>query len=391
MTRGCRGWAAWLPGLVLCSCTSGAPTPGPEQAAPVAAQTPAPAVPVVSVVPVVPVMPVTDSTLTKPASGEEPKPAQGADDLAEAHAAAKRGDWAAARAGFAAAVERTPDDAGLLAELGWAEFNAGDLTGARSHTDAALAKVSEPRRRAAMLYNLGRIAEAGGDVAAAATVYKESLTLRPNKVVQARLGKLQPADAATGPDACHAWRPKAALCGCINGSELSDPCKLAPLKELADADLHTLTVEDELGGKQYYLVEGSDRGYSVLEMAGWDYGFYAFRYLRGERRTLSDGRELLRIDGEQTEGEQDNRADIAYSMATQSAHLCVRTPGSGEPAKCVLEVPLQIEGRQQALGDGVTKAPPPKIERARFELTIAADGRVSTKLVEGTARLRVFI
>ena len=74
-------------------------------------------------------------------------------------------------------------------------------------------------------------------------------------------------------------------------------------------------------------------------------------------------------------------------MATQSAHLCVRTPGSGEPAKCVLEVPLQIEGRQQALGDGVTKAPPPKIERARFELTIAADGRVSTKLVEGTAAL----
>ncbi|MBK9756259.1 MAG: hypothetical protein IPO88_22735 [Nannocystis sp.] len=98
-------------------------------------------------------------------------------------------------------------------------------------------------------------------------------------------------------------------------------------------------------------------------------------------RALSDGRELLRIDGEQTEGEQDNRADIACSMATQSAHLCVRTPGSGEPAKCVLEVPLQIEGRQQALGDGVTKAPPPKIERARFELTIAADGRVSTKLV----------
>ncbi|MBK9756258.1 MAG: hypothetical protein IPO88_22730 [Nannocystis sp.] len=118
-------------------------------------------VPVVPVVPVMPVIPVTDSTLTKPASGEEPKPVQGADDLAEAHAAAKRGDWAAARAGFAAAVERTPDDAALLAELGWAEFNAGDLTGARSHTDAALAKVSEPRRRAAMLYNLGRIAEAG--------------------------------------------------------------------------------------------------------------------------------------------------------------------------------------------------------------------------------------
>lgn len=363
---------------MLGSCTSGAPNPAPEQAA--AAPVAVPDAPVVST------PTPTPTAAAKPEPAAPAKPAAGESSVAEAHAAARRGDWAAARAGFAAAVALAPDDAGLLAELGWAEFNAGDLAGARTHTDAALAKVREPRRRAAMLYNLGRIAEAGNDTAAAVTAYGESLSLRPNKVVQARLGKLQPA-AGAGPDACHAWRPKAALCACVGGPEHTGACELAPLKQLAGANLHSLAVEDDVGGQQHYLVESSDRGYSVLEMAGWDYRANAFRWLRGERKILSDGRELLRVDVEQIEGEQDNEEDTVYTMATQAAHLCVRTPGSGEPATCVLEVPLQIEGRQQALSDGVTKAPAPKIERARLDVTIAADGRISTKLVEGAAAL----
>ncbi|WP_434425929.1 hypothetical protein [Nannocystis pusilla] len=51
-----------------------------------------------------------------------------------------------------------------------------------------------------------------------------------------------------------------------------------------------------------------------------------------------------------------------------------------------LEVPYALAG-QQTLGDGDSRAPPPKLERARFAVTIAADGAVTSKLVEGKPAL----
>ena len=320
----------------------------------------------------------------KAGPAEPAQPGSGGD---AARALAKRGDWAGAAKGFAEAVALAPDDARLVAELGWAEFNAGDLVNARVHTSAALEKITEAPRRGAVLYNFGRILEAQGEPGPAADAYRQSLALRPNKVVQARLKKL-PQGAAGAPGAsdaaapelgkCATWGPKAKLCGCFTDTEAH--CKLQPFELLADAGLFTMRVEDELGGNQYYLVEGGPHGHAVVGMIGYASEFH---WLRGEKIVLKDGRELLRINVDQQEVEDDK--DSVDRVITESAHLCVRTPGSGEPARCVLEVPLRVEMRHETLRDPPRPTPPAKVRTARFELKISADGFVNVKQLDGPA------
>jgi len=308
-----------------------------------------------------------------------------------ARALAKQGDWAGAAKGFAGAVAAAPDDARLVAELGWAEFNAGDLASARVHTNAALEKITEAPRRGAVLYNLGRILEAEGQAGPAADAYLESLKLRPNKVVAARLKKLPQGAAGAaelsdapvpGLEKCKTWGPKARLCGCFTEDAVTAGCELLPLKPLPDAGLFTMKVEDELGGAAHYLVEGGEQGYAVVDMIGFE---RAFRWQRAEKTMLKDGRELLRIDGEEEESEQDNSDDTVYRVITETAHLCVRMPGSGKPAECVLAVPLRVEMRHETLIDPPKPTPPPKVRKVRFELKISADGFVDVKQLDGPA------
>ena len=326
----------------------------------------------------------TNAVDTKAVPAEPAQPGGSGD---AARALAKQGDWAGASKAFAEAVAAAPGDARLVAELGWAEFNAGDLANARVHTNAALEKITEAPRRGAVLYNLGRILEAEGQPGPAGDAYRESLKLRPNKVVQARLKQLpaaagaqEVADAPAELGACATWRPKAKLCGCF--PEAGAGCKVQPFKLLADAGLFTLQVDDEFGGSQHYLIEGGDQGYAAVGMLGYE---HAFHWLRGEKIILQDGRELLRVDVDQQEVEQDNSDDSVYRVITESANLCVRTPGSGKPAQCLLEVPLRVEMRHEKLRDPGQPAPPAKVRTVRFELKIDPEGFVDVKQLDGPA------
>lgn len=96
-----------------------------------------------------------------------------------------------AAASFRAALAAVPDDPRALSELSWALFLGKELAAAREAAEAGV-KLGRNNVKAASLYNLGRILEAQGAVPEAANAYRESLALRPNATVAARLGKLDP-------------------------------------------------------------------------------------------------------------------------------------------------------------------------------------------------------
>jgi tetratricopeptide (TPR) repeat protein len=108
--------------------------------------------------------------------------------LNEGREATKKGDYPAGMAKYREALEIDASDVSALAELGWAAFQAGDLELAHRTTTQALKFVRDDKQRGMILYNLGRIAEAREELAAAIEHYEASLVARPgNQTVQTHL------------------------------------------------------------------------------------------------------------------------------------------------------------------------------------------------------------
>lgn len=119
---------------------------------------------------------------------------------------AKAGALAEAKAAFEAALRLRTEDATALSELGYVELKLGNDGEALAITDRAIAAATDPKLKAASLYNRGRLLEQRGDLPGAKAAYTESLALRPNATVQARLDKLgSPPDMAT-PDGVAAFK-----------------------------------------------------------------------------------------------------------------------------------------------------------------------------------------
>jgi tetratricopeptide (TPR) repeat protein len=110
-------------------------------------------------------------------------------------------------------------DARALSELGWAAFKAGDYDRALSANRDSVKAATEPRVKAASLYNLGRVAEACGDKPAAVGYYLQSIRLRPNDAVAARLKALgkseQPPWRPEPHSPCHGKSDPKSLRGCL--------------------------------------------------------------------------------------------------------------------------------------------------------------------------------
>jgi hypothetical protein len=107
----------------------------------------------------------------------------------------RKKDYAGAVKGFQKALEIMPDDARALSELGWSAFNDKQLGLAETSLKKAIERTSDAQLRGSTLYNLGRVHEEEGDKPRAIEDYQDSLRLRPNAVVLARLATLAP-DAA---------------------------------------------------------------------------------------------------------------------------------------------------------------------------------------------------
>jgi tetratricopeptide (TPR) repeat protein len=94
------------------------------------------------------------------------------------------------------AIAINPLHAKSLGELGWAYFNAGKLDEAKDRLERGLQYAESEGTRGAILYNLGRVAEAKGDTPHAIELYGRSLAARPNDAVSKRLADLGTSAAA---------------------------------------------------------------------------------------------------------------------------------------------------------------------------------------------------
>lgn len=133
-------------------------------------------------------------------------------------AAAKR--WGAAIDAFRQALVERPDDPAALGELSWALLSAGDAPRALEAGEKASQKSTEPKQKAAALYNAARAAEALGDLARARSLLQASLDLRPNDTVQQRLANLAAPTVRAAPLAapskgCQGLPSAAAVCDCL--------------------------------------------------------------------------------------------------------------------------------------------------------------------------------
>ncbi len=157
-----------------------------------------------------------------PPSASAPAPLDRAAALRLGRKLAQASKWSEAAAALARAASVEPSDAVLLSELGWAQLKAGDLDPSRATSERALPLAADPRVRAQILYNLGRVAEAKHEDATAKERYEQSLALRPNRTVQARLEALggalsaAPAGAPTPRLPCdRVFANRQALCDCL--------------------------------------------------------------------------------------------------------------------------------------------------------------------------------
>ena len=134
--------------------------------------------------------------------------------------AVKAGDFEAAFAAFADARELRPHDASVLGESGFAALKAGKLAEAKRWTEAAIDRAHKPGRLGALYYNLGLIAEAGGDPRAAKQHYARSLSLRPNATVEGKLAALGEVAAPRGAQELDAYcEQRAAEQECMSEAE----------------------------------------------------------------------------------------------------------------------------------------------------------------------------
>lgn len=112
--------------------------------------------------------------------------------LAQAHEKADAGDWKAAVAAYEKAASLDDDNAKILGELGWAQFNGKDLDGAQRSLGLALRYAQDRKHRADLHFKLGRVAEERGDFVRAKDQYDQSLALENSPEAQEREGAVGP-------------------------------------------------------------------------------------------------------------------------------------------------------------------------------------------------------
>lgn len=252
-------------------------------------------------------------------------------------------------------------DAKVLAELGYAALLDGDLERSRKASEKALKATSEPRTRASILYNLGRVHEDKRDKPAAARAYAESLALRDNAEVRRRLDALgEPGPRVVACSAAFASLDE--LCGCLKRSDellmLEGPrtCTPRPL-DLKSERLQVLEFGTSEIGTQAVevLVARDDDGLRRVGTLGETYEPGAFGVHNGsvfegaELKTVG-GRDLAVLKYAQHHDDMNLAGLELCTDSTTNVVFCVL----GEPTRCPLEITVDSES---SCGPGVEAGP----------------------------------
>ena len=357
------GSVAFLISLLGASCGTGSPpSPGATASASNAA------------------LPTTSSM---PSSSEAPvmsasaRPNQRAvaKALARGRELAQEGKWIDAVKVFKEATAADPENPIGFAELGWAELQGGSIDEAAKATQRGLELVRDPKTKASLLYNRGRVEEAKGDKAAAKQSYEASLALRPNDSVQKRLESLGGTAPAPQPIARPATCAKtfatlAAACDCLVAERGS-----FGLPKEEDATCAAVEVESAGGARPLEIVRVSAGAESVL---------WVLLDVKGRLHPAAtiEGdvvpRKLLEpIKGDATIASvlfERTSTLSGKTVRTTAELLCVLGDRKGAPG-CPLEVP-------HAVAELKEKKPDPD-RTVTFSRVVKADGTVEVKKQAG--------
>lgn len=272
---------------------------------------------------------------------------------------AKGAKWPEAITELEAALAAIPGDDRALGELSYAYMASGDAAKARKAGREAVLAATEPKIKAAALYNLGRVEEADAPDKAAA-LYKESLALRPNKTVEKRLADLA-TRITTQPvaSACATPMPEADLCACLRktvadafeaGADIA--CELEPTA-VAGFKLARYAMS-ELNEEAVDVVAVTPAGAAVVGSLAYIYNPGAFGIseewrLDGVREEPLGDRTIVRFESSKHRQDSDMGIDEVEQEDSKNLVVCVRDPKGGLPT-CPLDVDVAYTYERDRIG-----------------------------------------
>jgi tetratricopeptide (TPR) repeat protein len=337
-------------------------------------------------------------------------------DLEAGRKLARAKDWSGALVVFNRALALAPDDARLLAEVGWAAFQAKDFARADAANQRALAVTKNPSLRAQVLYNAGRVAEARGEKEAAKNDYADSLALRDNAEVKKRLVAVGGvADDTRAPLPCaKGYASAEAMCACfsarkddlmMSGDGAPKCAANKPAPALGDARLAVYLWGNEgLGERVYVLTVREGATIRPLVDLGRDYEPGAFGVHNeatvkgGEARTVG-GHKVVVVRSEQEDSDLNMAGLEVCSHHAKNETVCALgdTPGA---TRCTPSIPIEVEA---GCGPGADPGPSetdPEVLAAVAEIkkntthaqaktawSIGENGKVTVRLVSGAKDL----
>jgi tetratricopeptide (TPR) repeat protein len=290
--------------------------------------------------------------------------------LAEGRKLANEGRWQEAVEALEVAAAGEPPNPYALSELGWAALHAGDLDRSLSASERGLALTEEPKARATLLYNRGRVQEDRGLKEEARASYEQSLELRPNDAVKKRLeglGGKAPPPPERKVVCDKAYDTVREACGCLIGArkELGLPTEPA-------ASCASLPVDSALDGRPIEIVRIAAGSESVI---------WVLADVKGRLRPVGEvasgeiaAKKLMApLEGDSTVVSllfERTSTDTGKAVRTTSELLCLVGDRKGAPA-CPLAVPHAIAELKHG-----APSPARTVTLAR---TIRASGKVEVK------------
>jgi tetratricopeptide (TPR) repeat protein len=306
----------------------------------------------------------------------------------------KQSKWADSVPEFEAALKAIPGDQHALGELGWSAMNAGDFKKARKADNEAIQAAIDPVVKAQGLFNLGVVQEKSGDKDGALKSFLASLQLRPNKTVEAEVGKLGASPAAK-PAWCAAGQKP---CDCVEMEAMGDTSPDYQCAEVTDPappvkGWHVYHMS-EMGLTHDYLLD--EKNQLVAEIAeDFEHGHHeeSVSLEKAEVKTIG-GHQVLRLETSEEEesnftnfDEKDQEVEDDEDLTGKYATICV-VGDAKTPTSCPLQhVMLSATDDHDVVTD--LEAPEPKHKDTKTEratdVSIADDGTVTVKLVKGSS------
>jgi len=339
--------------------------------------------------------------------------------LKQGRQAASKKEWSSAIKHFESALRKIPNEARAHSELGWAAFQIGDYKKARQHTLSAIRAAALPQVKAASLYNLGRIAEASGQSGEAIGHYEDSLKLRPNESIKARIAQLtENKKPRVAPPLCWPARARQAVIECLRTHHAQTLEKREISVQPYDpsvpdiAGVEVIDVSEDME-HSYYLLSGPKEAVSIARELGsyWEGGvgnaYNEWEIEKFEVRDVS-GRKVLWIETMLSGHDADYGEDEEESYSTRTLTLCVSDPVEKSHRKnpkftCPLQFPIFHEQERTVVEEGNSFLSPKEREslshtlsqpqHAKLDVSLSPDGKVTVRAAEGqpTPEMRAVI